>query len=237
MPQVTPPSGVMYLMTKDVALLEREVYSEAEAARLLRVAQGTLHYWLEGGHRGRRTYLPVIRQEVTGSRVVTWGEFVEAGLLHQYRNEKVPMLQLRLFIQMLRDELGVPYPLAHARPWISGRELLREAQNKSGLGQEFWVVASDQLLLTYSGESFMRRVRWDEPDGVATGYRPQAEPDSPVVIDPLVRFGRPSVKGVSTRAIADEIDAGASFAEAAKDFGLDVADVRWAYSFEAPPAA
>ena len=29
-----------------VALLEREMYAEAEAARLLNVAQSTLHYWL-----------------------------------------------------------------------------------------------------------------------------------------------------------------------------------------------
>jgi hypothetical protein len=33
-----------------VAILEREVYSEAEAARLLRLSQGTLNYWLELGH-------------------------------------------------------------------------------------------------------------------------------------------------------------------------------------------
>jgi hypothetical protein len=32
----------------DVSILQREMYSEAEAARLLRVTQATLHYWLEG---------------------------------------------------------------------------------------------------------------------------------------------------------------------------------------------
>jgi hypothetical protein len=40
-----------------VSVLEREMYSEAEASRLLRVAQSTLHYWLEG----REPYKPVIR--------------------------------------------------------------------------------------------------------------------------------------------------------------------------------
>jgi uncharacterized protein (DUF433 family) len=227
----------MGLMGKDVALLEREVYSEAEASRHLGMPQSTLHYWLEGGTRGRKTYLPIIRDEATGSRIVTWGEFVEAGLLRQYRNEKVPMVQLRLFIQTLRDEMGVPYPLAHARPWISGRELLREAQDRSGLGTDYWLVASDQLVLTFPGEAFMRRVRWDERGEVVSGYRPQLEPGSPVLIDPLVRFGRPSVKGVSTEAIADEIESGASMQEAADDFGLEVADVRWAYAFEASSAA
>jgi len=32
-----------------------------------------------------KTYKPVIRTEPTGSNRVTWAEFVEAGLLRQYR--------------------------------------------------------------------------------------------------------------------------------------------------------
>ena len=35
------------------------MYSESEAARLLRVPQGTLNYWLEGGQRRGKTYRPV----------------------------------------------------------------------------------------------------------------------------------------------------------------------------------
>lgn len=62
-----------------LSVLEREMYSEAEAARLLGVAQSTLHYWLEGGERRGKTYPPVIRPEPHGHRTpVTWAEFVEA---------------------------------------------------------------------------------------------------------------------------------------------------------------
>src|SRR5512135_3160473 len=61
-----------------VTILYREMYTEAAAARLLRVAPSTLHWWLEG--RPPR-YRPVIRMLPTGSRNVTWAEFVEAGLL------------------------------------------------------------------------------------------------------------------------------------------------------------
>ena len=56
-----------------VTILDREMYTEAAAARLLRVAPSTLHWWLEG--RPPR-YRPVIRVEPTGSRNVTWAEFV-----------------------------------------------------------------------------------------------------------------------------------------------------------------
>jgi len=68
----------------DLILLEREMYAEAEAARLLNVAPSTLHHWLEGkAGRAGRVHLPVIRQEAKGvGAAVTWAEFVEAGLLH-----------------------------------------------------------------------------------------------------------------------------------------------------------
>ena len=42
-------------------VLDREMYTKAEAARLLRVSPSTLHYWLEGGERRNKTYQPIIR--------------------------------------------------------------------------------------------------------------------------------------------------------------------------------
>jgi hypothetical protein len=99
------------------------MYTEAATARLLRVAPSTLHWWLEG--RPPR-YRPVIRVEPTNSRNVTWAEFVEAGLLRSYRREHdVPLKELREFIDRLREEFQVPYPLADRRPYVgSGRRLL-----------------------------------------------------------------------------------------------------------------
>ena len=86
-------------MPASVTVLDREMFSEAEASRLLRLPQGTLHYWLEGGERRNRQYKPVIRQEPFGTRSVTWAEFVEAGLLREYRRtHHVLMTQLRSFI-------------------------------------------------------------------------------------------------------------------------------------------
>src|SRR5687767_14919628 len=103
---VTPP-----------AMLERELYTESEAARLLGLPQSTLRYWLEGLTRKGAVYPPIIRPVATGRHTVTWAEFVEAGLLSMYRRrKKIPMDQIRDFITSLREEVGVPYPLAHSQP-------------------------------------------------------------------------------------------------------------------------
>lgn len=207
------------------------MYTEAAAADLLRVAPSTLHWWLEG--RLPR-YRPVIRVEPTGSRLVTWAEFVEAGLLRSYRRDhEVPLRELRDFIDRLRDEFQVPYPLADRRPYVgTGRRLLIDLQSRSHLDPDFCLVAvaNGQEVLTAPGEEFFERVDWagDEP----SAWRPHDDPASPIRINPLVRFGRPAISGISTEAIAGELEGGASVEEVAEDFALDLDAVRWAHSYE-----
>ncbi len=224
-------------MASNLSVLDREMYSEAEAARLLGVAQSTLHYWLDGKPgRGGKVYSPVIRQEARGATAsVTWGEFVEAGMLRQYRRDfKVPLLELRVFIDELRQEFGVPYPLAHERPLVSGREIVERAQERAGLPDDFWLVTrgSRQLLLTPASESFVRRARWE--NDIATGWRPSAEEDSPVLIDPLVRFGRPAVGGISTEVLWEHAEDGENDDEIAETFGLSTSQVAYALAYEKP---
>jgi len=218
----------------DPTVLDREMYSEAEAARLLSVPQGTLHYWLEGKQTSSRYYRPVIRLEPKGGPVpVTWAEFVEAGVLREYRRKhQVPMAELRQFIDTLRERFDVPYPLADRRPYASGRQLVWDAQVEAGLDPDFWLVAfaNDQLLLTAPSESFLQRVKWD--GDIATAWRPAADAKSPVVMQPTLRFGRPSVGGISTEVLWEHVEAGEDVAEVAAAFDVTVKDVRWALAYE-----
>lgn len=216
------------------SVLDREMFTEAEAARLLRVSQSTLHWWLDGGTYRGRTYRPVIRVEPRGERSVTWAEFVEAGLLREYRRtHRVALAQLRTVIDRLRERYAVPYPLAHYRPFVGpGRELLLAMQQEAGLAAEVCLVAvaNDQLLLTPAVETFVQRVEW--ADDIAVAWRPHDDPASPVRMSPTVRFGRPAVGGISTVVLWEHLEGGDSVAEVAETFDLSAADVRWAYAYE-----
>ena len=113
----------------------------------------------------------------------------------------MPLKELREFIDRLRDEFQVPYPLADRRPYVgSGRRLLIDLQDRSHLDPEFCLVAvaNGQTVLTAPGEEFFERVDWsgDQP----AGWRPHEDPASPIRINPLVRFGMPSIGGISTEA-------------------------------------
>lgn len=219
-------------MPANVSVLDREMYSEAEAARLLRVPQQTLNYWLEGKVYRGHTYQPVIRPEPIGSRTVTWAEFVEAGLLSKYRQRNVTLEEVRRFIAVLRDKTGVPYPLAHQRPWAMNGRLLVEAQEASELPPEFWLYAptDGQLLLALTpAQEFLDRVKFEHDEAVM--WRPKGAA-SPVVIDPDSRFGRPSVNGISTYVLKEYADDGYGYDEIADEFGLSVRDVELAIAYE-----
>src|SRR5260370_12828011 len=103
----------------------------------------------------------------------------------------------------MRQEFGVPYPLADRRPFVGpGRRLLIDLQGRSELDPEFCLVAvaNGQAVLTAPGEEFFQRVGWS--GGEPATWRPHDDPASLVAINPLVPFGRPTVGGISTAAVA-----------------------------------
>jgi uncharacterized protein (DUF433 family)/DNA-binding transcriptional MerR regulator len=219
-----------------ISVLDREFYPVGEAARLLRVPPSTLRWWLEGRTFRDRVYPPVIREQPRKSALVTWGEFVEAGYLRAYRSRDVPLRELRHFVDALRQEFGISYPLAHFQPFVSDqRRLVLELQSAAKLPIEFWVVVeatTGQLLLTSVAESFLERVEFSSTDDRAVVRLFPAGKDSPVVMDPRRAFGAPSVHGVRTDALAELIDAGEPPEEVAESFGLDVALVKAAVAYE-----
>ena len=221
--------------------LDRELYPVGEAARLLRVPPSTLRWWLEGRTVRGKQYPPVIREEATRSGLVTWGEFVEAGYLKEYRSRSVPLPELRRFIDELRRELQIRYPLAHLQPYVSAhRRLVLELQKTAGLPPEFGLVlevTSGQLLLGRAAESFIEHVEFsEEGDNSAVRVFPVGK-ESPVVIDPRRSFGAPSIRGVRTEALAELIDAGEPAEGVAEDFDLPVELVKAAVAYEWATAA
>ena len=224
-------------MSAPLSLLDREVYDERLAAEVLGVAQPTLHYWLEGGNQRGKRHEPVLRAAATGSKVVTWGEFVEARYLREYRRTLGAKLSnIREFIQYLRTELDVSYPLARARPWVGpDRHLFVVAQDEAGLPSELWAAIEPHTgvtMLLPPAEAFLERVEFDDDQtGMVVRLRPDGQ-DSPVVIDPEVRFGSPAVHGIPTDALAEQVRAGDSIESIVQDFSLELDDVIAALRYE-----
>lgn len=198
-------------MTEPVDLLERPIYSLGQVDWLLALSPGTARRWIDGYERAGKHYQPVIRIESTGEETVTWGEFVETRLLSEYRDAGVPMLRLRPAVDRLRDELGLAYPLAYAKPFVWGKELVLRIQDEVSIPKKLALVVArnNQVVLTDPADNFLRSVEYEGEDGAIQRMHPLPELRH-VVIDPLRRFGDPVVRSVPTEVIAEQVRAGDS---------------------------
>ncbi|MGH9110805.1 MAG: DUF433 domain-containing protein [Acidimicrobiales bacterium] len=222
-------------MTKHpLSILERPVYGVAEAAGLLGLRPDRARAWLDGYERQGVRYPPVVRIGPTGDEIVTWGEFVELGYLREYRRKGVPLQRLRPVIDGLRREYGTPYPLATAKPYVYGKELVLELQQRNDLPPALAIVISSGQTLAFADEAqrFLNKVEFDPPDAGAVRRLRPAGAASPVVIDPLVRFGRPAVEGVATERLWELHDAGERIEEIAAGYDMAEDLVRAAVAYE-----
>jgi uncharacterized protein (DUF433 family) len=216
--------------------LEVATHDVREASRYLRVPVSTLWWWLDGGERNGRHYEPVIRESATGSDVMTWGEFVEAWYVRQYRREHhVDLSDLRQLINGLREELGLRYPLAYEKPYVGpGRQLVKRVQDEIDLPQDLWMVVAgrkNQLVLTPTMTQFIERVEFDAADKSATAIRPRGA-GSAIVIQPDRAGASPNVRGIRTEALVELVDAGEEIEDVARDFSLPIEELREALSYE-----
>ena len=219
-----------------VTMLERPIYGIGQAAALLGLRQDKVRGWLDGYERSGVLYPPVIRDSRTGNDVVTWGEFVELGYLREYRRARVSLQHIRPVTDRLRQEFGVRYPLAHARPYVYDHQLVLKIQEEAGLDASLAIVirSGQQLVLSPAAESYLQKVEFS--DDVVARLRPAGK-TSPVVIDPEFAFGRPSIRGVATERIAELYRGGDSPDFLAESYELPIEHVRAAIAYETQLAA
>ena len=216
--------------------LERPVYGMSQAARLLGVRADALRRWVDGYERAGTTYAPVIREERSGSDTVTWGEFVEAGYLREYRAKQVTLQYLRPVIAILREELGVRYPLATLKPYTSGRSLALKVQKQVGLDPSLNIVVlgrDGSVQLTDTAAAFLEKVDFDD-DGTGDARRLYPLGRSvPVVLDPDHGFGEPTLtSGARTETIAELVAAGEPRDRVAAVYDITVDDADAAVRYE-----
>ena len=94
--------------------------------------------------------------------------------------------------------------------------------------------ASGQYILSAPAADFFNRVTWQ--NDIATRWRPDDSPKSPVVIDPDLRFGAPTVRGISTEILSELSEGGEDEQDLANTYGLTLQEVRWALAYEATQA-
>ena len=206
-----------------INLLDRDVYSMAQADRLLRLTRGTIRRWVDGYDTRGKSYEPLIRDTRTGSEMVTWGEYVEARLISEYRQLGARIFHLRPAIMELKDRFQKKYPLAYSSPFttIAGKELILQAQNHTGLQPALHLVLRSGQLLLPSLEvvGFQASAEYDEDTDVAA----RINITKTITVDPSYSSGEPTVKGRRLRvaSIIEAVEAGETRDEIRDTWSID----------------
>lgn len=148
----------------------------------------------------------------------------------------VPLQRIRPSLDVLRAELG-PHALASDRLFTDGAELLRnlgghapqEAPEQVS-AMRLLVPRSAQYVFNEVVEAYLRRITFS--DGYARLIRLQDYGDADVVLDPTRAYGRPIFDraGVAVENVFGALRGGDSIEDTAEDYGLEVEQLRNAWS-------
>lgn len=218
------------------SMLDREIYLYAEVDRLIGRSGGTARRWINGYERSGTAYPPILRVTPRDTEWATWGEFVEARILAEYRDDNIPTARLRGAIEGLRRLYDIDYPLAHLRPYLAVHERdLTISGEEVGLSEAEMIVRTGQRLLFGSGRDLILHASLaqdERGEKVVSELRP--DPDfSEIVISPDRYSGQPTFVGrrVSVATIAGMANAGERPEDLAADYGLSLAQVQSAVAY------
>jgi uncharacterized protein (DUF433 family) len=200
-------------------------YHIGEAAKYAHISANTVAAW----HRIER---PTLSNKDKGA-ALSYVQLIEVAVVAAFRRANIKLPVIRNAREFAKQKLGVDFPFAHLRFKTEGKHLLidyKDVEGSKGAGKHLvadqwgqleWDVVVGPLLREFDYEHEEIVVQW-HVDGL----------DSPIIIDPRLSFGTPTIKGTPTWIIAGRRHAGESNTMIADDFGLTIDEVKRAIEFE-----
>jgi len=196
-------------------------YQIGEAAAYAQVAPQTVVAW-------HKIEAALLKQREARS-ALSYMQLIEVAVVAAFRKAGVSMKRIRAARAYASNELKSEYPFAEYRFRENAKHLYLDAQQielKPGT-----VLQADQGG-QLEWESVIGRLReFEYEKEVALRWHVAGE-GKPIIIDPRVSFGAPTVHGTPTWIIRGRFDAGESDSDIADDFGLKPQDVKQALKFE-----
>lgn len=217
---------------KDARDLPR--YSYPEAARATGVPATTIAAWVRGQQYTRKNdrgfFSPVIARPGEGR--LSFFNLIEVHVLRSLRTKHAVKLEhVRRAVELAQKEHSI-------------KKLLLSEQLRFDAGGLFLKQYGELLQLTPAEHYTIREVlesyldRIDFYDGLPKDFSPieRLTPTARklILVSPLISFGRPIIKrlGITTRTIAERINAGESERSIIDDYGLHQDELREALAYE-----
>jgi uncharacterized protein (DUF433 family) len=200
-------------------------YQVQEAARYAKIDTDTVNRWHKIG--GQKTL-----SSREGKAALSYMQLIEVAVAAAFRKAGITLKNIRETREYIAKQLSVEFPFAQYRFKADGKRLVMDFQQIEGEKGKGKVLRPDQAG-QLAWESILGRLKeFDyEDEGIVIKWH-VAGPKSPIVIDPRIAFGAPTIKGTPTWVLSGRWDAGESVREIADDFDLTHQEVREGLVFE-----
>jgi uncharacterized protein (DUF433 family) len=199
-------------------------YQVAEAARYSGVSPQTVVAW-----HGHDTPTLSTKEK---REALSYMQLIEVAVVAAFRKAGIKLSEIRAAREYVKNELKVEHPFAVYRFKSEGKDLWVEYEQIEGDKARGTLLKANQAGQLAWSYIIGRLEEFEyEHEGVVIRWR-VAGLSSPIVIDPRLSFGTPTVRGTPTWVIKGRWDAGESDTDIAEDFGLKRDEVRKALDFE-----
>lgn len=203
-------------------------YRIGEAARYADISAQTVNRWHQARSSNRRGTL----SSKDKRRALSYLQLVEVAVVAEFRRAKVSLGKIRSAREYVSKQLKSEFPFAEYRFKTDGKDLWMDyAEIEAKMGDNKLLKASAQGQLAWTDIIGRLQEFEYEKDGLAVRWY-VAGRDRPIIIDPRLQFGAPSIEGVATWAFKGRWEAGEPIDDIADDFGVSNSDVIAALDFE-----
>ena len=202
-------------------------YRISDAARYADVAPQTVTHW----HHGDSRLGPALPGHQRRKHL-SYLQLVEVAFVATFRKLGVSLQRIRKARTYAAQVLNAEYPFAEYKWLTEGHHAmlnLIDVDDEASIGS--LIVGDAHGQIAWREVVGARFAQFDYEDDVALIWHVDGR-DSPVVIDPRVSFGAPTVRGVPTWVLRGRWDAGEDVRDIVDDFGLGEEEIAHGLTFE-----
>lgn len=216
--------------------LSLPAYRYSEAAQFAQTTPQSVSRWFRGYRAIGHQMTPVF--PLPAPDLLSYLQLIETSLVATFRRLGVKLEELRRAHAYMRTQFGVEYPFARIELMTDGKDIFTHGDFVSN--PDALVVLNREGQLAWVAVLGDRFAQFDYEDAVAMRWHPRGR-EHPIVIDPRISFGAPTVEGtgVPTYIVSERYIAGEDMRIIEEDFHLSPRQVREALEFEglSPQAA
>lgn len=202
-------------------------YTVKDSARYAGTSIRTVTYWYYGGG----TLGPALPGKEY-RKPLSYLQLVEVAFVATFRRLGVSLQNIRKTREYASQHLNSEYPFAQYRWQTEGTNLLlelREVEREAELGR--LIVGNKWGQTTWKPMVAERFKQFDYVEELALVWHVVGR-ESPIIIDPRIAFGAPTVKGLPTWVLKGRWVAGESLQEIQGDFSIEPEYIKYALDFE-----